>query len=415
VTNDIVRPRLLGSDQTFWWLIDQNHPVHVALVAEVAGATTVDGWRTALDEVQRCHPNLSGKITGDEDANLWFHHVASAPIPLRVVEGNAAAWDAELVREMATRLDLGQAPLARATLIHQADRSTFILAMHHAIADAKSILFAIRDVLLVLSGQSVELLPPIPSLASLLFRGSITGDDDAIDASPPAVSGEPDIFRSFDGETPVIARRTLPPSLTSALRQRCRSEKTTVHGALVTAAVVAARQVSVKLRQMPIEVISPSDMRMLLGAGEDVAPLAGGAAMTMEPPTHPADFWETARLVKRNLVPPQTPEELKRSFAPIEHFMSGHPSLRETIAFLANRGGPKISVNNLGAIPFAARFGELMLEAIWGPCILLGYDGERLISAATVNGSLHLMHTSYDPLPSVLQVMEQHLTAACAL
>jgi len=398
----------------FWWLIDQNHPVHVALVAEVAGPTTVDGWRMALGEMQRRHPNLSGKITRDEDANLWFHHVAGAPIPLRVAEGNAAAWDSELVREMTTRLDLGQAPLARATLIHEANRSTLILAMHHSIADAKSILFAIRDVLLALSGQSIEPLPPTPSLASLLFRGSTAGDDDAADASPPAVSGEPDIFRSFDGETPIIARRTLPPSLTSALRQRCRSEQTTVHGALVTAAVVAARQVSAELRNAPIEVISPSDMRALLGAGEDVAPLAGGATMTMVPPAQPADFWQTARLVRRDLVPPRTSEDLKRSFDGMQQFMSRHPSLQETVAFLASRGGQKISVNNLGAIPFEARFGELRLEAIWGPCILLGYEGERLISAATVDGSLHLMHTSYQPLPSVLEVMEQHLTAACA-
>jgi hypothetical protein len=413
--SSIVKPRLLGSDQMFWWLIDQNHPVHVALVAEVTGPTTLDGWRMALDEIQRCHPNLSGKITRDEDASLWFHHVAGAPIPLRIVEGNAAAWETELTREMTTRMDLGQAPLARATLIHQANRSTFILAMHHAIADAKSILFAIRDVLLVLSGQPVEPLPPIPSLASLLFRGTTARDNDAIDASPlPAVSGEPDIFRSFDGETPGIIRRTLTPSLTSTLRHRCRTEKTTVHGALVAAAVMAARQVSVKLRQASITVISPSDMRALLGAGEDVAPLAGGATMTMAPPTEPAAFWQTARVVRRDLVPPRSLAELSRSFAPIEHFMSGHPSSFETIAFLANRGGPKISVNNLGAIPFEARFGELTLEAIWGPCILLGYEGERLISAATVNGSLHLMHTSYEPLPSFLGMIEQHLTAACA-
>jgi hypothetical protein len=45
--------------------------------------------------------------------------------------------------------------------------------------------------------------------------------------------------------------------------------------------------------------------------------------------------------------------------------------------------------------------------AIWGPRALLGYEGERLISAATVDGSLRLMHTSH-------QAMEQHLTAACA-
>jgi hypothetical protein len=410
--NDIIKPRLLGSDQMFWWLIDQNHPVHIALVAEVTGPTAVDKWRMALDEVQRRHPNLSGKITRDGDASLWFHHVAGAPIPLRILEGNAAAWETELIRQMTMRLDLGQAPLARATLIHQQNRSTFILAMHHSIADAKSILFAIRDVLLVLSGQPVEKLPPKPSLTSLLFRGT---RDDAIDASPlPAASGEPDIFRSFDGETPRIIRRTLPPSLTSVLRYRCRTEKTTVHGALVTAAVMAARQVSVELRQASIAVISPSDMRALLGAGEDVAPLAGGATMTMAPPTQPAAFWQTARLVRRDLVPPGTLEQLSRSFAPIEHFMSRHPSSRETIAFLANRGGPKISVNNLGALPFEARFGELTLEAIWGPCILLGYEGERLISAATVNGSLHLMHTSYEPLPCFLEMVKQHLTAACS-
>src|SRR3979411_297153 len=151
VMNAIAEPRLLGSDQMFWRLMDQNHPVHVALVAEVTGPTTLDGWRMALDEIQRRHPNLSGKITGDEDASLWFHLVAGAPIPLRIVEGNAAAWETELTREMTTRLDLGQAPLARATLIHQANRATVTLAIHHSIADAKSILFAIRDALRALS------------------------------------------------------------------------------------------------------------------------------------------------------------------------------------------------------------------------------------------------------------------------
>src|ERR1700704_3918088 len=47
VMNDIVKPRLLGSDQMFWRLIDQNHPVHVALVAEVTGPTPLDGWEGA--------------------------------------------------------------------------------------------------------------------------------------------------------------------------------------------------------------------------------------------------------------------------------------------------------------------------------------------------------------------------------
>jgi len=73
VLNDIVKPRLLGSDQMFWWLIDQNHPVHVTLVAEVAGPTTVDGWRAALDEIQRCHPNLfPARLAGTTMPNCGF-------------------------------------------------------------------------------------------------------------------------------------------------------------------------------------------------------------------------------------------------------------------------------------------------------------------------------------------------------
>ncbi len=411
--NNIIKPRPLGSDQAFWWLVDQHHPVHVALVAQVAGPTTAEAWRMALNEVQRRHPNLSGQIRKHEDGDLWLHHTPDAPIPMRVVEGDPTAWEPELAKELTTRLDLAHAPLSRAALIHQPELSTLILAMHHSIADAKSIVFAIRDVLLVLSGQSIEPLPPIPSLTRQLFHGSIVDPAEEVAPATRPGSKQPDIYRSFAGEMPRIARRTLTPMLTDALLRRCRAEGTTVHGALVTAVVTAARQLSDKLRQAPITVVSPSDMRALLGAGEDVAPLAGGATLSMEPHLEPTSFWQTARRVKRDLIPAKTLSELSRSFVRTERFMSKHPSLSETLAFMAEHGGEKISVNNLGAPPIGPRFGQLTLSAMWGPALLLGYEGERLISAITVNGSLNLLHVSYDPIPSVLDVIEQQLTAAC--
>jgi hypothetical protein len=79
--SEIIGPRPLGADQAFWWLIDQNHPVHLALVAEVAGPTTIEGSRAALREIQQRHPNLSGKIAKDGDSKLWFYHDAGASIP----------------------------------------------------------------------------------------------------------------------------------------------------------------------------------------------------------------------------------------------------------------------------------------------------------------------------------------------
>jgi hypothetical protein len=179
--------------------------------------------------------------------------------------------------------------------------------------------------------------------------------------------------------------------------------------------MVAARELSTQLRDAPITIISPADMRALLGAGEDVAPLAGGASLVMERSRQPESFWQVARMVKADLVPPRNMEELSRSFAPVQKMMSRQPSLPETIRLLASNGGHKLSINNLGRVPFEPAFGTITLEALWGPALLLGYEGERLISAATVNGSLNLLHTSYDPIPSLLEVMQQRMTAACAL
>jgi hypothetical protein len=410
--NEFNKPRPVGSDQAFWWLLDQHHPVHVTVVAQVAGSTTVEAWRTALNAIQRRHPNLSGYIRKHEDGDLWFHHVASAPIPLRVIEGDPTVWEPELAKDQTTRIDLGRAPLARAVLIHQPNLSTLILAIHHSIADAKSVVFAIRDALLVLSGQSIEPLPPMPSTSRLLFHGSVVHPVEVTARETGAPGSEQrGILRSLDGGTPKVFRRTLTPRLTDALLRRCRAEGTTVNGALMAAAVTAARQLSDRLRQAPIELITTCDMRAVLGAGEEVAPLAAGGGLFIQPDPQPTSFWEDARRFKRDLILPKTLNDLVRDFSDLERSMTTHPEPHEVIAKFAANEGEKVIVINLGAPPIGSRFGELTLSAMWGPT--LGASGACPISAITVDGSLNLLHTSYKPIPLILDVMEQHLTAAC--
>jgi hypothetical protein len=50
---------------------------------------------------------------------------------------------------------------------------------------------------------------------------------------------------------------------------------------------------------------------------------------------------------------------------------------------------------------------------IWGPRRLPGYEGERLISAATVEGSLPSDAYELPAASCVLEVLEQYLTSAC--
>jgi hypothetical protein len=66
-------------------------------------------------------------------------------------------------------------------------------------------------------------------------------------------------------------------------------------------------------------------------------------------------------------------------------------------------------VSNLGVLPFETSFGRFKLESLWGPSVFVGIEGEQMIGAATLNGAIHLSHTSYTPIPNLLQTIETTL------
>jgi hypothetical protein len=74
--------------ERLFWLMDQKHPAHLTVTAEVKGITNVQSWRDALDALQRRHPVLSTSINRSEDGRPALYRVGAAPIPLRVVDGS---------------------------------------------------------------------------------------------------------------------------------------------------------------------------------------------------------------------------------------------------------------------------------------------------------------------------------------
>ncbi|MDQ2730935.1 MAG: hypothetical protein M3Y56_04695 [Armatimonadota bacterium] len=71
-----------------------------------------------------------------------------------------------------------------------------------------------------------------------------------------------------------------------------------------------------------------------------------------------------------------------------------------------------VPFTNLRCLQFGTTFGDLKIVALWGPAVM-GQGTRQTIAAITVNEALHLVHTSYTPVPSLLQVADQILTAAC--
>jgi hypothetical protein len=60
---------------------------------------------------------------------------------------------------------------------------------------------------------------------------------------------------------------------------------------------------------------------------------------------------------------------------------------------MAQGMGHELMVTNIQKFPFETRFGDLTLAGLWGPSAVNGFEGEQVVGIATLNGSLHMVHT----------------------
>ena len=412
IGTEIIRP--LGTMERVLWLLDQTHPTHFSIAAEIEGPTTVPSWRSALDAVQRRHPFFSVCIDEDENSNPYFRRVTGTQIPLRVTDTKNAEsqWEREIERELATRFDPKQAPLIRVVLLHQPNKSILIFTAYHPIGDGISMAFAIRDTLRALSGEKLETLSPLPSMEDLLgmSQNSPAGpfSKTSSGSSPERVAGTND--QNADA-APHVKGLRLSTELTGKLLSRSRQEATTVHGALCAALVLAGRQVFSAWNN-PVRIHSSIDARRLLHLGENYMQLAFGGIVAVNPDTMP-NFWEIARSMKSGLVPARSPEGIMAGLGGMNDVLLQGPDSRAFSQIAKEAHAHEATLTNLRNLPFDTRFGDLNLTSMWGPAIDLSAENAQTVGAATANGSLCLLHTSSILAPSLLEVMKQFIAAAC--
>jgi len=396
-----------------FWLIDQNRSVHFAVTAQIAGKATPDDWRQALDRVQGRHPILSVCIDGSPGSVPRFRQVEAAPIPLRIVEENPkTSWEEEVGEELATPFDPSRAPLIRAVLIQGSQNTAFTLVAHHSIADGLSVAYAIRDTLSALSGALLEPLPLSPSQEEILAACAAPV---ALACAPPEQghlpAGNQGTYRPLDHARPTVKGLRLARALTASLRDRARQEGTTVHGALCAALAIAGRKVSADWREIPLRIASPISTRQTLEVGESCGVFLGAAIGVFD--RQAAGFWEVARDAKTAVAHGQTRDGVAALLSAFEQVVGNGAEIPAAAAFIATVFAHEAILTNLGAPTFDSRFGPLKLEAMWGPAVLLGIEGEQTIGVATINGSICLTHTGYAPPEGLLEMMRNVLIEAC--
>jgi hypothetical protein len=409
---DFARP--LGGMEHFISLIDQHRPLHFAMAAQIEGPTSIPAWRSALDKLQERHPLLSVAIEMDAGHAPYFRTVRDVPIPLRVIPGPTVSnWEAEVARELATPFALGQAPLARAVLMHGPFESVFILTTHHSIADGLSSAYAIRDVLRALTGETLESLPPNPAQEALVYM-SQQATHDANGSLQPQEPGEerPMTFRPIDDLLPSVEALSLTPEMTRSLIERARNEVTTVHGALCSALVLAGRESFGHWNHSPVRVRSPFSLRKELGIGEDCGVFIWAASVSMSPHTL-ADFWDMARFAKSSLTDRQVLGRVAMEMEGLEQAVNSGIDVDGAAQVMTQRASYELLLTNLAKLSVQYDFHSLKLKALWGPSILTSFDGGQTVGVTTTNDSLCLLHTSFTPIPSLLPRAAQILQLAC--
>ena len=393
--SDLLRP--LGAFEELFCLFDQCFPTNGALAAQITGHTTVQQWRDALDAVQQRHPLLSACIDTTSNRVPHFRRVTGQRIPLRVITSAGAQWQREISEEVNAPFTPDQAPLFRAVLLHQKTHCIFILSSHHAVCDGFSRIFLLRDMLCALNGNALGALPLAPSREILFGAEQRTSTEPGVQC-----------FAAPRPLLPHVEGVNLTSEHTTALQRRAREEGVTIHAALSAAITIAGRAIDESWRNNPLRIMSPAEIRDILGLEDQCMVSFGGGEISIVPGAS-MTFWELARFAKDGLSAVKSKENISRMIDLQSRAVSSNLTIEQAFQLKRNAFNAQVMFTNLGRLPFDSIFGPLKLVNLWAPCALRGIAGEQTLGAVTVNGSLHLTHTSPVPIPGLLAGMEEEL------
>lgn len=393
-TQAVTAYRPLGAGEQIFWLHDQAHPVHFVLTAQIRGSFSVEQLTQALTLVQQRHPLLRVRIALDQAEQPWFVE-DSACIPLRVMHRQFEQhWQQEVEQEIATSFIWSQAPLIRVVLVHasnDAELSELIVTCHHSIADGISGTYLMRDILQAITTPATfgESLPIPPALEDLVL-GKAPKTIALPKPIPKLLSDSfPVVQRAKQNNHSFVSSDSLSLETTLSFISRCRQEQTSVHAAICAAFLLAVRQQNYSEQPQNIICGSPISLRPYVTSvnQEDVSfCITGGRTSHRLSPNN--NLWDVARSVKHQLNQSIVPDKLFEQIFQNQEWLTTHPSPDAVFHAFEDQLGYDIAVSNLKRLTIPQKFGELELQAVYGPVVTLGIKNDCLVGVATLGERL---------------------------
>lgn len=406
--------RPLSGFERLFLAIDKINGCNFGITFSFSGVIAADQWKTAFDQVQKRHPLLNAGINEEDPHAPYFTTGAGLPIPLSFHGRNSATdWQRVMESEIAEPFELSSGPLLRAAILEDDRGCDLIVTANHAVTDGMGVLAFVRDLLGALEGVMPGELPLPPSAEehAAEIRDLTPVPDASAEAAPePQPRNRSYGSRNRKGKSAISALR-LSQDQTARLLSYARREQTTIGAVLSAAAVAAVRELAPQVSEADLRLTTALDARPYLGNGDDVV-LSIISPRAIAP--YPGEgLGASARAVKAQVGPFQSFDAIAATFERVEGVLAQKLDAPTIVNMLAQGFGHDVGISNLRTVEFSSVSNGLVLESVWGPSVLVGYEGEQFIGSATFEGALHLVCSSFTPLPGLLEAVGAILSKAC--
>ncbi|MFO0623075.1 MAG: condensation domain-containing protein [Polyangia bacterium] len=416
--------RALADMERAFYLLDCGTRFNGIQVVSIQGVIEEPLLRLSLDRLQARHPLLRVRLTGD-DKTLGFTEDGAGPLPLLVLDRQGddhwqAVVDIELNRPFVRTDD----HLTRLLWLRGPKRSELVIAHHHVIADALSMVFAVRDLLTDLaalsSGQSLlppeslPLRPPLPALLPAQSKGlrlfpamhdfffkHVLGKPLRRAKTLPVEQSVPAAQRQNR-----LVHRSLSGDLLRQLRDRAKAEQTTVHGALC-AALLLATSAEVFADRLMAETPTNVGCFSAVNLRDKLRPSVGqemglyiSQVTTFHQVVPPPSLWDLARESRQKLTETLDSGEQYLTMPLIGLFIPRLGNVAERFIRSFDAASPALAgVTNLQKLPIPLSYGPLTIVN-FQIAVGLSVVGQLLLAVTTIGDTMNLNVVFVEPLVS---------------
>jgi hypothetical protein len=299
--------RLLNYLHAFGGLI-ATQVLHIRGRLNPAQVTRALAWLQSQHPILRAHVRY-GKVVWRRLPPFayrqpWFETDGTTEIPFKVIDDpDPEAWRAVLASDLRTPIAKGNTPRVRVTLVRQspeADLSHIVICADHATIDAQSGNMLGAQLLEYLADPAIAeaKVPLHQTLPPPLEAGQPKRPDSGTHGYQPAIRLPKLTVPDPKEETRIISHHVAAEA-TVALKAAIKSHRTTLHGAVTAAFLLAMRQ---RYQIDAMTVLTTVDLRRLMKPAlpHDTYGCYIDILRTKHPITD--EFWNTAREVSFKLI-----------------------------------------------------------------------------------------------------------------